>query len=134
MKLKLFFTVIGIVVLSFPIFAQSIDYTKRLNFGNLNKQENLVGVVKGFHTRSYKFKAKVNQFLRVNLESDIVHFNVYSPNKSEVDGAIFDGSSEGTSFHTKIKKSGIYTIKVYLSDKEATNGEKIIYTLDIGLE
>lgn len=134
MKLKLLVTVVSIMILAFPIFAKDTVCTKRLNFGNINHKDTVVGIVKGFDTKSYKFNAKKNQTLRVKLVSDIVHFNVYAPHKGPIEGALFDGSSEGTYFSSKLKKSGTYTIQVYLTDEEAEKDEKIIYTLEIGLE
>jgi hypothetical protein len=134
MKLKLFFVLISLVILSFPVTAKDIVCTKRLNFNNINHEDRVVGIIKGYDTKNYKFNAKKGQILKVSLESEVVHFNVYAPNKERIDGAMFEGSSEGMHFTNKLKKGGIYTVQVYLSDEEAEKKQKVIFTLDIGLE
>jgi len=134
MKSKLFLLATGIILLSFPLLAKEIVHTKQLNFGQLTNKKTVVGTLKGFDTKNYKLNAKANQILRINLESAKVYFNVYEPYKSYEDGAMFMGTIDGTIFTRKLSKSGTYTIQVSLLDKEAEKDEKIIFTLDVGLE
>ena len=134
MKLKLFGTVVGMILLSCPITAKDIVHTKWVDFGRISNETTVVGIVKGYDTIQYKLKVKANQTMHVNMETNKVKFNIFQPNKSPMDGAIFMGKTEGSSFVGKLKKNGVYTIEVYLVDDEAKKDKKIIYTVDIGLK
>lgn len=134
MKLKLFVTVVGILLLSCPIIAKEIVHSKWIDLGKVLNETTVVGIIKGHDTVHYKVKAKAHQSLHVNIESNKVYFNIFKPNKGSMDGGMFMGKIDGKNFTGKLSKSGVYTIAVYLTDDEAQKDQKLIYTIDIGLE
>ena len=126
--------VLLIGVLTFPVFAKELVLTKQVDFGKVAKEKTVVGIVKGFDSKGYEVKVKPNQTMRVNLKSDIVYFNIYSPNKNFGHDAMFEGKSQGQSFKKVLSKAGVYMIKVYLVHAEAEKDRKTIYKMQIGLE
>ena len=134
MKLKLFFTVLGILLLSFSLTAKEITRSKQVDFKHGVYETSVVGIIKGYDTIKYKLYAKKNQILRVSLTDENVYFNVLAPNKGSQDGALFIGKIDGKHFVKKLSKNGTYTIKVYLLHEYSKKDERILYTADIGLE
>ena len=134
MKLKLFFTVLGILLLSYSLTAKEIARSKQVDFKHGVYETSVVGIIKGYDTINYKLYAKKNQMLRVSLMDDNVYFNVLAPNKGSQDGALFMGKTDGKNFVRQLSKNGTYTIKVYLLHEYAKKDERILYSVDIGLE
>jgi len=133
MNFKLFMVIV-IGVLTFPILAKEIVLTKQLDFSRATHERTVVGLVKGFDTKAYEIKVNYSQTMSVTLDSSIVYFKIYSPNKRLGNDAMFDGKSQGNHFVDVLLKSGIYIIKVYLIDEEAEKDTKTIYNMRIGLK
>ena len=134
MKLKLFFTVVGVLLLSFSLTAKEIARSKQVDFKHGVYETSVVGIIKGYDTVNYKFNAKTNQTLRVSLKDENVYFNVYEPHKGSQDGALFIGKTDGKHFVGTLSKTGTYTIQVYLLHEDAKNDGKILYSVDIALK
>jgi hypothetical protein len=134
MNFKLLITMAMMVILSCFLGAKELSLTKQVDFGIATHEKTVVGIVKGFDTKVYEIKIKPNQTMSVNLDSDIVYFKIYSPNKRLGNDAMFDGKSQGNTFKEVLSKSGVYTVKVYLIQKEAEKDTKTIYKMRIGLK
>lgn len=133
MNLKLLMVLL-IGVLTLPLLAKEIVLTKQVDFGRATHEKTVVGLVKGFDTKAYEIKVNPNQTMSVTLDSNIVYFKIYSPNKRLGNDAMFDGKSQGNYFKEVLSKSGIYIIKVYLIHEEAEKDTKMIYEMRIGLK
>jgi len=135
MRLKILFTTICVMGLSFQIYAQDLSITKQLKLNQANQEQNIVGTVKGYDSRKYTIKVKGKQTLTVDMKSDDVYFNVYSPYKDEKkDDAFFVSKGEGKHFKSALLKNGMYIIRVYLKDEEAKNDIKRIFEIHVGLK
>jgi len=134
MYFKLFISIFSVMYLSSSLIAKELSLTKELHFGKVTHNKTVVGVVKGFDTKRYKFRVRENQTLTVDLESDLVHFNIYRPNKSSPDGAIFLGKSQGKHFSGVLKENGRYMIRVFLAEGKRVEDEKTIFRMHITLE
>jgi hypothetical protein len=133
MYFKSLFILACITVISLPSMAKELSLTKQLEFNNVTQEKNIVGVVAGFNSKRYQIKVKANQILDVNMESNDVYFNIYSPYKNRDDDALFVGKSQGQHFKSALSKEGLYMIRVYLKKDEAKEDIKRIFEMHIKL-
>ena len=134
MKFKLCISIISSVLLFSPLTAKELSITKQIEFSKPTKAKTVVGLVKGFDSKKYEVKVNAQQSLSVDLDSDMVCFNIYSPYKKREDGALFRGKSQGKHFKADGLKEGVYIIRVYLRTKEAEEDTKRIFEMRVGLK
>ena len=134
MKFKLCISFVASVLLFLPLTAKELSLTKQIEFSKPTKEKAVVGLVKGFDSKRYEVKVNAHQTLSVDLDSDTVCFNIYSPYKKREDGALFRGKSQGKHFKSSELKDGVYIIRVYLRTKEAEEDTKRIFEMHVGLQ
>jgi len=132
MKCK--FIIMGILVLSLSITAKEVVRTQWVDFGKIATKTTIVGRLEGHEKMAYKVEATKNQFMQIKIASNEIYFDVFEPNRDTNDGALFMGKIDGHTYSAKLKKSGEYTIKVYLRNTKEHEYTKVIYSMDIELK
>ena len=134
MKLRWLSILVSMFFLTNLLMSKGVEVSEKIDFDIGTRQAILHGTAQGFETRSYKFYAKKGEILRVSLDSPLAHFNVYSPYKNSDDAAMYKGQIEGNHYKIKLRKSGTYTIQVYLTYEDAKKDAKTLYTLKINMQ
>ena len=130
-KLKCMLLWISVLMFTQIAQANTIEFTKKVDFDVGNEHATEYGFVKGHNKTNYQFYGNKGDKVSIRLESVGAYFKLYSPIKRGVDAPLFTIKTEGTSYTGILSKSGLYTIEIYLGHKESREDEKVIYTLHI---
>lgn len=128
-----FFLPAPAVILPSPtVLAQSIR-TQRVQFKPGATSATIQGTIKGYQTADYIVNAKQGQTMNVSMatRNTATYFNILEPGQTEV--AIFNGSTSGNQFKGSLKKSGDYSIRVYMMRSAARRNEVANYRLEISV-
>ena len=134
MYIKWFMVCMGVFLLTSQSMANSLELTKKIEFGINKKYATLHGFVEGFEKTNYRFYANKGDAVEVVFNSNKANFKLYSPFKTSSDGAFFIRNIDGNNYKGKMKKSGIYTIQIYLPYGEARKNIKSLYTFRIDIK
>jgi len=112
-------------------FANGVELTKKVDFdvGNMHAIEH--GSIQGFDKKNYQFYGHQGEKIMLHLDSVKAYFKLYSAFNTHGDTPLFSAETEGGSYMGVLRRSGIYTIQIYLGYKEAKKDTKAIYTLHI---
>jgi len=133
MKLKkMTFRAVGLFLLSFPLLI-SAQTSKSIFFPAGKNSTSVAGTVRGHSYIDYKLSVQSGQTLNVSINSknSSVFFNVLPPGSQDV--AIFNSSSDGSSFSGVADKSGLYAIRVYLMGAAKSENQSVNFRLSVGL-
>ncbi|HFD13950.1 MAG TPA: hypothetical protein ENJ34_01450 [Epsilonproteobacteria bacterium] len=134
MQLKWLLVWTGIFLSTYHGMAKGVELTKKIDFDIGQKHATLHGVVQGFEKINYQFYASKGQSLHVSMDSSKAYLKIYSPFKNSSDTPSFKGETEGSFYNGKLKRSGIYTLQVYLIYDEARRDMKSLYVLEVSID
>jgi hypothetical protein len=115
-----------------PVFALAAPDIRTQRVAFKDGRATIKGSVTGYGAIDYVFPVGAGESIEVVLQSSkgSNYFNVNPPGS---DVAIFNGSSEGSTFRGVASTGGDYTARVYLMRNEARRGTTARYTLRIAV-
>lgn len=109
--------------------ALAADRTETVKFAAGASNATVKGAIKGYDGIAYKLGASAGQVMQVlfSPSNGACYFNVFAPGNSSE--AVFNGSMTGNEYSANLKKSGNYTVQVYMMRSAARRNETCRYTI-----
>lgn len=116
--------------------AQDAARQERIQFAEGATEAVVEGAVSGYDSVEYQVAASIGQVMKIGLEADnpSAYFNVYRP--GELPGqstALHIGPRDGNDWSATLRKSGDYTVQVFLVRAAARRAETASYTLTVSV-
>lgn len=109
------------------------DEIKRIavKFDAGSSSKTIESSIKGYETHDYTLNVKKGQALNISMasESGSPYFNILEPGETNV--AIYNGSINGNQYEGVTKKSGDYTVRVYMMRSAARRNETAKFRLEL---
>ena len=119
-------------------FAAAADNVRqgRIEFAAGATEATIEGAVIGYDSVEYQVAAEIGQTMTVALKADnpSTYFNVYRPGDFPgLSTALHVGPRDGNAWHATLRKSGDYTVQVFLIRAAARRAETAAFTLTVGV-
>ena len=125
---------ISLLMFTQMAFANTIEFTKKMDFDVGHEHATEYGFIQGNDKTNYQFYGNKGDKVSIRLESDGAYFKLYSPIKRGGDAPLFTVKAEGTSYTGILRRNGLYTIQIYIKQKESKEDTRVIYTLKLDIE
>lgn len=125
------FFVTALVIFTSPVVnARSDIRSEQVQFKQGTNSAVIKGRIRGYEVVDYILNAQAGQSMNVSMATDngANYFNILEPGETEV--AIFNGSTGDNQYEGVLKKSGNYTIRVYMMRSAARRNEVANYRLE----
>ena len=134
-KSALFMLVIGLAVLSLPVYAEDVR-DEKVQFAPGSNGVTIKDTISSYQSINYRLSAMAGQSMNIVLDSNNAsnYFNIYAPGTAPGDKAMYIGSIHGSRYTGTLPLDGEYIIQVFLMRNAARRNEKANFTLHIEID
>ena len=123
-------------VVAGPLAAADAVRQERVEFAPGASEATVQGGIAGYDSVEYQVAAAIGQMMTVSLEADnaSAYFNIYRP--GDLPGqstALHVGARDGNDWKATLRKTGDYTVQVFLIRAAARRAETAAFTLTVGV-
>ena len=118
-----------------PLLAQDEVATVPVRFAKGATGTTVKGAFSGYDSVNYTLSARAGQTMAIKIKgSSNANFNVFAPGQAPGGGTAMGSGAAGEDWSARLPATGAYTIQVFQMRASARRGERVAYTLSIGVK